>query len=102
KRDPEDGRMNHRRQPAPLGGKRSVLLSQPSVSEHGGRGHPMSAWSEREASPKRELEPQMIVEPEGRSSAFFHTACCVLASAVCYYVATQIAWALCFPHTKVS
>ena len=28
--------------------------------------------------------------------------CCVLASAVSYYVATQIAWALTFPDSKVS
>ena len=26
----------------------------------------------------------------------------VLASSVCYYVATRIAWALCFPDSKVS
>src|SRR6478735_825007 len=98
----ESGRMNHRRQPAPLGGKRSVLHSQPSVGEHGGRGHPMGAWGEREASPKRELEPQVIVEPEGRSGAFFRTVCFVFATGVCYYVATQIAWSLCFPDSKVS
>ena len=28
--------------------------------------------------------------------------CFVLATGVCYYVATQIAWALCFPDSKVS
>jgi hypothetical protein len=28
--------------------------------------------------------------------------CGVLASAICYYVATQIAWALTFPDSKVS
>ena len=98
----EGGRMNPRRQPAPLGGKPSVLHSQPSVGEHGGRGHPMGAWGEREASPKRELEPQVIAEPEGRSGAFLRTVCFVLATGVCYYVATQIAWALCFPDSKVS
>ena len=39
----------------------------------------------------------------GRSAgASLRTACCVLASAVCYYVATRIAWALCFPDSKVS
>jgi len=26
----------------------------------------------------------------------------VLATAVCYYVATQVAWVLCFPDSKVS
>ena len=94
--------MNPRRQPAHWGGKPSVLHSQPSVGEHGDDGHPMGALGEREALPKRKVEQQVIVEPEGRSGAFFRTACCVLASAVCYYVATRIAWALCFPDSKVS
>ena len=53
-------------------------------------------------SPKRELELQAIAEPEGRSGAFLRTACFVLVTGVCYYVATQIAWALCFPDSKVS
>ena len=30
------------------------------------------------------------------------TALWVLASAVCYYIATEIAWKLCFPDSKVS
>jgi len=30
------------------------------------------------------------------------TVCYVLATAVCYYAATQIAWVLCFPDSKVS
>src|SRR5207344_2032556 len=30
------------------------------------------------------------------------TACFVVATGVCYYVATQIAWSLCFPDSKVS
>ena len=94
--------MSPRRQPAPLGGEPSVLHGQPSVGEHGGRGHPMSAWGEREASPKRELEPQVIAEPVGRSGAFLRTVCFILATGVCYYFATQIAWALCFPDSKVS
>src|SRR6187397_909313 len=84
----EGGRMNPRRQPAPLGGEPSVLHSRPSVGEYGGRGHMMGAWREREASPKRELEPQVIAEPGGRFGALFRTACCVLAGAVGYYVAT--------------
>ena len=28
--------------------------------------------------------------------------CGVLASAICYYVATRVAWFLCFPDSKVS
>ena len=40
---------------------------------------------------------------EGRSAgASLRTVGFVLASAVCYYVATQIAWALTFPDSKVS
>ena len=42
------------------------------------------------------------MRPEGRSGAFLRTVCFVLATGVCYYVATQIAWALCFPDSKVS
>src|SRR6187401_3876238 len=40
----------------------------------------------------------------GRSSAWqaFRTAAFVLAAAGCYYLATQIAWMLCFPDSKVS
>ena len=41
--------------------------------------------------------------PEGRSAGVsLRTVCYVLASAVSYYVATQIAWALTFPDSKVS
>ena len=39
----------------------------------------------------------------GRSAAAsLRTVCYVLASAVSYYVATQIAWSLTFPDSKVS
>ena len=50
----------------------------------------------------RELAARINAEPEGRSGAFLRTVCFVLATGVCYYVATQIAWALCFPDSKVS
>ena len=41
--------------------------------------------------------------PEGRSAgAWLRTAFYVLASAICYYGATQVAWMLCFPNSKVS
>src|SRR5687767_12740204 len=41
--------------------------------------------------------------PEGRAAgASLRTVACVLASAVSYYLATQIAWALTFPDSKVS
>jgi PAS domain S-box-containing protein len=45
----------------------------------------------------------MLSEPQARSGgAFVRTALGIVASAACYYVATQIAWALCFPDSKVS
>ena len=37
-----------------------------------------------------------------RSSYFARTALWVLFSGACYYLATRIAWALCFPNSKVS
>ena len=40
--------------------------------------------------------------PEERSDSFLRTALGVLLSGACYYFATQIAWALCFPDSKVS
>src|SRR5436190_19286864 len=61
-----------------------------------------------EESLKRELAAVINAGPNSRSAstggpgAFLRTVACVLASAVCYYVATQIAWALCFPDSKVS
>ena len=51
----------------------------------------------------RELAARIDAGPEGRSAgASLRTLCFVLASAVCYYAATLIAWALCFPDSKVS
>ncbi len=41
--------------------------------------------------------------PQGRSAGTsLRTVLSVLATAVCYYAATQVAWALCFPDSKVS
>ena len=58
---------------------------------------------QREQLLNRELAARINAGPEGRSAgASLRTVCCVLASAVCYYVATQIAWALTFPDSKVS
>jgi signal transduction histidine kinase len=45
---------------------------------------------------------QMNVVPPARSGSFLRTACGVFASAICYYIATRIAWSLCFPDSKVS
>ena len=58
---------------------------------------------QREPLLNRELAARISAGPEGRSAgASLRTVGYVLASAVCYYVATQIAWALTFPDSKVS
>jgi len=57
----------------------------------------------REQWMNRELAVPKDDGSEGRSArAMLRTACYVLASAVCYYVATQIAWSLRFPGSNVS
>ena len=51
----------------------------------------------------RELVARISTGPEGRSAvASLHTVSRILASTLSYYVATQIAWALTFPDSKVS
>ena len=58
---------------------------------------------QREQLLNRELALRISAGPEGRSAgASLRTVCCVLASTISYYVATQIAWALTFPDSKVS
>ena len=58
---------------------------------------------QREQPPNRELAARMHAGREGRSAgASLRMVCRVLASAISYYVATQIAWALTFPESKVS
>jgi PAS domain S-box-containing protein len=47
-------------------------------------------------------ENRIESEREEPSKRFLQTALWVLASGVCYYLATKIAWALCFPNSKVS
>ena len=86
-------------QPSVSAGERSVLGSPPSGGEEGGPG---LLDAQREELLKRNLAAQMNAGAEGRSGALLRTVCCVLAAAVCYYVATQIAWVLCFPDSKVS
>jgi PAS domain S-box-containing protein len=59
--------------------------------------------AQRERVPNRQLAARLHDGSERRSAgASFRTVCYVLASAICYYVATQIAWALTFPDSKVS
>jgi PAS domain S-box-containing protein len=59
--------------------------------------------TQREPLLNRELAARINAGSEGRSvGASLRTVGFVLASTVCYYVATQIAWALTFPDSKVS
>ena len=58
---------------------------------------------QREQLLNRELAARISAGREGRSAgASLRTVCYVLASTISYYVATQIAWALTFPDSKVS
>ena len=51
----------------------------------------------------RELAARISARSEGRSTvASLRTVSYILASTVSYYIATQIAWALTFPDSKVS
>jgi PAS domain S-box-containing protein len=52
--------------------------------------------------PNREIAGGIGARREARSEPFRRTAFWVLVSGACYYLATQIAWALCFPNSKVS
>ncbi len=55
---------------------------------------------------QREVNPELTFRPGTwsfeRTGFSLRTASWVLLSGVCYYLATQIAWALCFPDSKVS
>ena len=58
---------------------------------------------QREQLLNREIAARTSAGPEGRPvGASLRTVLYVLATAVCYYVATQVAWVLCFPDSKVS
>src|SRR6188472_971550 len=47
-------------------------------------------------------EIQLAVQEDERNAFSLRTALCVLTTAACYYLATQVAWVLCFPDSKVS
>jgi PAS domain S-box-containing protein len=76
-------------QPAYSVGERSVLGNPPA-----------DAW--RNEPPNHELAAQISADTRSRAVSLLRTACFVLAGAVGYYLSTQIAWALCFPDSKVS
>ena len=92
--------MNTAMQPSPPAKARSVPSSPTSGAQEADPAQGTDA--RREEPPNGQLAVQMNAGATGRSGAFFRTLCCVLASAAFYYVATQIAWALCFPDSKVS
>ena len=49
------------------------------------------------------VDPTVASHPSSSpAAALLRTASYVLASTLCYYVATQIAWTLTFPDSKVS
>src|SRR5262252_2770767 len=50
------------------------------------------------------VKPETITwrTPATVPDSWLRTACYSLATGVCYYIATQIAWILCFPDSKVS
>ena len=50
----------------------------------------------------RAIADRVSAAPRAWSWTIPRTAACLAACAVCYYVATQIAWSLCFPDSKVS
>jgi PAS domain S-box-containing protein len=56
----------------------------------------------REAMKNGEMEFNAGSRPDEPAGFSVRTAFGVLASGACYYVATQIAWAMCFPDSKVS
>ncbi len=57
---------------------------------------------QRDQLPNRGLAARIDAGSEGYVGASLRTMAYVLASAIGYYVATQIAWALTFPDSKVS
>jgi two-component system, LuxR family, sensor kinase FixL len=79
-------------------GVRSVFGAPPSGEESStGLRYP-----QREELLMRNLATRMNAGPEGRWGTFLRNVCGILAAAICYYLATRIAWLLCFPDSKVS
>ena len=56
----------------------------------------------QQAEAIRELEFQAGTRREERAGFTLRTVFGILAGGACYYLATRIAWALCFPDSKVS
>ena len=56
----------------------------------------------RQAKADGELEFHSAARPIEQPESSLRTIVKILASAACYYLATRIAWVLCFPDSKVS
>jgi two-component system, LuxR family, sensor kinase FixL len=80
-------------------GERAVPVAPPPSGQESAPG---LLDTQREELLRRDLTARMNAEPAGRTGEFLRTVCGMLGCAVCYYVATQIAWSLCFPDSKVS
>src|SRR6188472_2000581 len=55
-----------------------------------------------EAMPQEKALGELRSQADARSGFNFRSVLWILASAACYYLATRIAWVLCFPYSKVS
>src|SRR4029077_7789413 len=58
--------------------------------------------SMQQAEAMRELDFYVRTRREGQAGFSLRTVFWILASGACYYLATRIAWVLCFPDSKVS
>lgn len=90
--------MNAPTRPSNSSGTLPVFRSLPTGGEEGGAGQRVGEQCDE--SPGRELA--MASGAKRQSGTALRTVLCVLAGAVAYYAATQVAWALCFPDSKVS
>jgi hypothetical protein len=82
-------------------GSNVMVSANPGVAPGRNGTEPLDA--QREQLLNRELAVRGSEGPGGGSAAAsLRTVCYVLASTVSYYVATQIAWSLTFPDSKVS
>src|SRR4051812_2383459 len=91
--------MNLPTQPSSSATERSALAS-PLIAGDKDAGQTIAGLHEKPSNSK--LRAQGNAALERRAAAFLRITVCVLASAICYYLATQIAWSLCFPDSKVS
>src|SRR6476469_954204 len=58
--------------------------------------------AKREALANGELESHADTQSDNQPGFSLRTVLQILATGACYYLATRIAWVLCFPDSKVS